>query len=231
MSEAIPIYVGFDPRESVAYHTFCQSVLSRASQPVAFYPLANSILKHQRRDDESNDFITSRFLIPYLQTWKGHALFFDGDMVLTRDVAELWALRDHYKAVQVVKHDYRTKHAVKYLGNPNPDYPMKNHSSVMIFNCASYPNRCLTPEYVREKPGSHLHRFEWISDKDMIGSLPAEWNFLVGEYDKPKEIPACLHFTIGIPSFSEFEKCDYAEQWHREHYNANFCGEKLPNAL
>lgn len=24
----IPIYVGFDPREAAAYHTFCQSVMN-----------------------------------------------------------------------------------------------------------------------------------------------------------------------------------------------------------
>jgi len=35
----ISVFVGFDPREAVAYHTFCQSVLENASQPVSFVPL------------------------------------------------------------------------------------------------------------------------------------------------------------------------------------------------
>jgi hypothetical protein len=221
MVEVIPIVVGYDPRESVAYHTFCQSVLSRASKPVAFYPLISRTIGSERRADESNEFITSRFLTPYLMGWQGHAIFADGDMVVTRDIAELWALRDHYKAVQVVKHDYRTRHPIKYLGNKNEDYPRKNWSSVMIWNAGSYPNRCLTPEYVAKASGSHLHRFEWIADPDMVGSLPPTWNHLVGEYDKPPETPALLHYTIGIPSFSEFAQCDYAQEWHKEHYAAN----------
>jgi lipopolysaccharide biosynthesis glycosyltransferase len=202
MREVIPIYVGYDPRESVAYHVFCQSVLARASRPVAFVPLAKTLLGgFDGKRDGSNDFITSRFLVPYLQDFKGHALFFDGDMVCNADVAELWDLRDHYKSVQVVKHDYRTKHPIKYLGNKNEDYPRKNWSSVMIWNCGSYPNRCLTPEYVAEQSGAHLHRFEWINDQDMVGGLPLDWNWLVGEYDK-NPAAKLYHFTVGIPSFS-----------------------------
>jgi lipopolysaccharide biosynthesis glycosyltransferase len=222
MRDVIPIWVGYDPRESVAYHVFCQSVLARASRPVAFLPLAKNLLSgFDGKKDGSNAFIYSRFLIPYLQDFKGHALFFDGDMVCNADVAELWALRDHYKSVQVVKHDYRTKHPIKYLGNKNEDYPRKNWSSVMIWNCGSYPNRCLTPEYVAEQSGAHLHRFEWINDQDMVGGLPIEWNWLISEY--PANHQAKLfHYSIGIPGFSEFAKCDHSDAWHREHYNANY---------
>src|SRR5690606_36000298 len=90
--------------------------------------------------DGTNAFIYSRFLIPYLQNYKGWALFVDGaDMIVKGDLAELWALRDKAKAVQVVKHDYRTKHPRKYVGTQmeadNRDYPCKNWSSVMVINC------------------------------------------------------------------------------------------------
>jgi len=221
--EVIPIVVGFDPRESVAYHTFCQSVISRSSMPVAFYPLASRLIGKDRKADESNDFITSRFLVPYLMGWGHmgtHAIFADGDMVVTDDIAKLWNLRDHTKAVQVVKHDYQTKHPIKYLGNKNEDYPRKNQSSVILWNNRHFRNRCLTPQFVAGKPGSFLHRFEWLTE-DFIGELPPTWNFLVGEFDKPTATPALLHYTIGIPSFSEFSTCDYAQEWHREHYAAN----------
>lgn len=222
MVEVIPIIVGFDPRESVAYHTFCQSVITRSSLPVAFYPLSSRLTGKKRKEDESNDFITSRFLVPHMMGFgsiAGHALFFDGDMIMTEDVATLWELRDHYKAVQVVKHDYQTKHPIKYLGNKNENYPRKNWSSVMIWNCRHFKNRCLEPKFVASKPGSYLHRFEWLED-GLIGALPAKWNWLVGEYPQNHEA-ALLHYTIGIPSFSEFAKCDHAQEWHKEHYAAN----------
>ena len=37
--------VGFDQRESVAYDTFCQSVIEHASLPLTFLPLAIVTLK------------------------------------------------------------------------------------------------------------------------------------------------------------------------------------------
>lgn len=222
MVEIIPIIVGFDPREAVAYHTFCQSIITRSSMPVAFYPLASHLIGKERKADESNDFITSRFLVPHMMGHghvATHAIFADGDMVVTGDIAELWNLRDHTKAVQVVKHEYQTKHPIKYLGNKNENYPRKNWSSVILWNNRHMHNRCLTPAFVQMKPGSYLHRFEWLTD-DLIGDLPPEWNWLVSEY--PKNPGATLyHFTIGIPSFSEFAQCDHAQEWHKEHYAAN----------
>ncbi len=46
-------------------------------------------------------------------------------MVCNADIHELWNLRDQSRAVQVVKHDYKTKKNIKYLGNKNEDYPRK----------------------------------------------------------------------------------------------------------
>lgn len=217
----IPLFVGFDQREAVAYHTFCQSVISRASEPVSFTPLALNNLKGytENHKDGSNDFIYSRFLVPYLMGYKGWAIFADGDMVCQADIAELWALRDPYKAVQVVKHDYTTKYPKKYLGAKNEDYPRKNWSSVILWNCGHYSNRMLTPAYVATQPGSVLHRFQWLQD-DRIGELPKEWNWLAMEYDHNPDAKL-YHYTVGTPCFKEYSTCDHAELWHKEQRAAN----------
>lgn len=224
----IDIFVGYDPREAVAYHVFCQSVIARASRPVAFHPLAKNMLGgFDGQKDGTNAFIYSRFLVPYLMGFKGAALFVDGDMVVQDDIAKLWDMRDLWAAVQVVKHDYQTKHPIKYLGQKNEDYPRKNWSSVILWNCDHYANKVLTPAYVAKQPGSHLHRFEWLTEEKWIGKLPKEWNWLVGEYPENRDAKL-LHYTVGIPSFSEFEKCDHAQEWHREHYQANYCQQTNP---
>ncbi len=82
--------------------------------------------------DGSNAFIYSRFLVPYLNNFKGIALFVDGDMTCRTDIAEILANFDNDEAVKVVKHNYTTKHPIKYLGAKNEDYPKKNWSSVMV---------------------------------------------------------------------------------------------------
>ena len=40
MIECIPIVVGFDQREAIAYHTFTQSIIEKSSVPVRFIPSA-----------------------------------------------------------------------------------------------------------------------------------------------------------------------------------------------
>ncbi len=218
MQEAIPIYCGFDPREAAGYHAFTQSVIASATQPVAFIPLHKGVLgKFDGQRDGTNAFIYSRFLIPWFRRYDGWAIFADAcDMVAVDDIAELWKLRDDSKAVIVVKHDYRTKFARKYIGTPmeskNEDYPRKNWSSLILWNCGHPANRRLSHELVTESPGSFLHRFNWLHD-DLIGELPPEWNVLVGEQDTAGA--SLLHHTLGSPGFTNYRHCDASGHFHR----------------
>ena len=211
----IPIFVGYDKRESVAYHTFCQSVLSRSSVPVSFTPLCLSSLDYdERHKDGSNEFTYSRFLVPSLMGFSGWAIFADGDMVCLDDIKKLWDMRDHSKAVMVVQHDYETKHPSKYLGARNENYPRKNWSSLILWNCGHYMNKILTKELIQESSGKELHRFEWLPD-ERIGDLPLEWNWLAGEYLYNANAKL-IHYTLGTPCFKEYARCDHASDWHRE---------------
>jgi hypothetical protein len=216
----IKLFVGFDPREAVAYHTFCQSVLEKASQPVAFTPLVLQSLPlyKETHGDGSNTFIYSRFLTPYLCGYDGWAVFADGDMICRADIAELWALRDPRKAVQVVQHDYVTKASTKYLGNKNQNYPRKNWSSVMLWNCEHPKHRVLTPEFLMGQTGAFLHRFSWLDDAE-VGALPKEWNWLTTEYEDNYDAKL-LHYTLGTPCFSDYRDAPMADEWHQHHERA-----------
>ena len=233
MAEAIPLFVGYDPREAVAYHVCCESILNRTTQPVTFYPLALNALKSlysEAHTDGSNAFIYSRFLVPFLAGFKGHALYMDSDMIVKDDIAKLWNQRDSLKGVQVVKHDYQTKHPRKYFGAANPDYPRKNWSSLILWNCAFYQNRFLVPEAISGMAGSFLHRFQWLSD-ERIGELPKEWNWLVGEYDHNDDAKL-LHYTIGTPCIEGFETSDHAADWFVELEGAlNVAGQQPKDLL
>jgi len=214
MLKPIKLIVGFDQRESVAYHTFCQSIIEHASAPVNFIPLAINNLKEYKEAhaDGSNDFIYSRFLTPYLNSFQGWAIFADGDMICQVDIKELWNLRDESKALLVVKHNYETKVSKKYLGNKNENYPRKNWSSVILWNCSHPKHRILTPEFIAKQPGSYLHRFSWLDDSD-IGELPKEWNWLAIEYPENKNAKL-IHYTLGTPCFKEYKDSEMASIWY-----------------
>lgn len=221
----VPIFIGYDAREASAYHVCCQSIIERSSLPVAFIPLALNLLREyddSGHKDGSNAFIYSRFLVPYLSRWGTqfkHAIYLDGDMLLRDDIAKLWDLRRHDMGVQVVQHDYKTKHAQKYLGSKNEDYPMKNWSSVMLWNNSFAENRKLTPEFVAQASGAFLHRFEWLA-MSRIGALPAEFNHLCMEY--PENPDAKLyHYTVGTPCFGvQFATQEGGHEWQRTLRNA-----------
>lgn len=219
--EQIRLVVGFDQREAVAYHVFCQSVLEKATRPVSFLPLALNSLAGYREThrDGSNTFIYSRFLTPYLNGFTDWAIFADGDMVCRDDISELWNLRDDSRAVMVVKHDYRSKASIKYLGNKNENYPRKNWSSLILWNCAHPKNRILTPDFVAGQTGAYLHRFSWLDDSE-IGELPREWNWLTTEYEDNDEAKL-LHYTLGTPCFRDYHDAPMSEIWHQHHRRVN----------
>lgn len=219
----MPVFVGYHPREPVAYHVCCNSIIRNSSVPVAIIPLALNLLAdyQETHADGSNDFIYSRFLVPHLMGFAGRAIYIDGDMIVLGDIAELFGLLRPGMDVAVVKHDYRTKMSRKYLGNKNEDYPRKNWSSVIVWDCAAMSNQQLTPEFVQSHPGSYLHRFSWLAD-DRIQELPREWNWLPDELG-PNPQARLIHYTLGTPCFHDFADTEMSDQWHRELQLTTYC--------
>jgi hypothetical protein len=206
----IRLFVGRDPAETVGYHVFIESVLRRTDpNKIIISSIAGD------KGDASNVFGKARFLVPYMCNFNGWAIFADGsDMLMRADIKELWDLRETGYDVMVAPHCYSTKHPVKFLGQPNDDYPRKNQSSLMLMYCGGYPWRKITPEYVKQATSSHLHRFEFLKE-DRIGELPKEYNWLVSEYPYNPEAKLA-HFTIGLPCWPSYKNCDYADEWRQE---------------
>jgi len=211
----INIFIGYDSKEKIAYHVLSESILRHSTKPVSITPIFLPNIKddflRERNNLSSTEFSFSRFIIPHLMHYQGWALFMDCDMLMRTDIAELWNLRNQNYAVQVCKHDYTPKEDVKFLGQVQTKYEKKNWSSFMIMNCGKCTT--LTPEYVNNASGLELHQFKWLESEDMIGSLPLEWNWLVGEYPYKKEVKN-VHYTKGGPYFKDYANCDYSSEWY-----------------
>jgi len=160
-------------------------------------------------------------MIPHLMNYQGWALFMDCDMLMFEDVAELWRMRDDSKAIQVCKHDYTPKEKTKFLGQTQTVYPKKNWSSFMLMNCKKCSS--LTPDYVNRASGLELHQFKWLESEELIGDLPLEWNWLVGEYEYKEDVKN-VHYTKGGPWFEEYARCDYSQDWFKNLEESNGSG-------
>lgn len=220
------IFIGYDPREAVVYHVCANSIIRHASQPPVITPLALTNMKFYSEGKieiiegypPTNQFIFSRFLVPYLMDYKGWGLFIDGDMIVLDDIKGIFDLADENKAVMCVQHDYKTKYPIKYLNQINGDYPRKNWSSVMLFNCSHPDNGKLTPEFIEASTGKYLHRLQWT---DAIGELPIEWNWLADEYGENSNAKL-VHYTAGAPCFHNFATTPMAALWHKERMLADY---------
>jgi hypothetical protein len=223
----IQIFVGFDEREAIGSHTFLASLLDKTTEPFSVCHLSLKSLRKiygAGQRDGTNAFSFSRFLIPYLQDFKGFAIFADGaDMIVKDDIAKLWAMRNPFVAVQVVPHSYQTKHPRKYVGTgmeaDNHNYPRKNWSSLQIINCAHYAWRCMTPEKVEKMSGAELQSFSFIPER-YIDFLPSEWNHLADEYG-PNPDAKLLHWTAGIAAWEHYKDSPHADDWREAHAKVN----------
>jgi lipopolysaccharide biosynthesis glycosyltransferase len=213
----IPVFIGYDGREAVAYNVLAYSIQRRATRPVTIAPVMLSqldgVYSRERHPLQSTDFSFSRFLTPFLSDYTGWSIFMDCDMLMIDDIAKLWALRDDQYAVMVVKHHHVPKETTKFLGEPQSKYEKKNWSSVMLFNNAKCA--ALTPEYVNRATGLELHQFKWLATEESIGALPHRWNHLVG-YDESSKDAALVHYTQGGPYFTDYRHCEYASEWFAE---------------
>lgn len=216
VAEMPRVFIGFDPRETVAVSVLTESIQARASVPVQVAQIRQEQLgdHYQRTHNplQSTAFSFSRFLVPWLSGYEGWSLFMDADMLCLADLAELWALRNERYAVQVVKHEHLCQTGLKFQGMPQSPYPRKNWSSVMLFNNARC--RALSPALVNTAAGLHLHQFCWLEDNE-IGSLPPQWNVLVGVQAVPADAKV-LHYTLGGPWFDDCQTMPEGDRWLRE---------------
>lgn len=219
------IFVGYDPKEDVAYEVCRYSLLKHSSIPLDIIPIKQSILREQnyywreRNKLESTQFSFTRFLTPFLAGYKGWAMFVDCDFLFLADIKELFDLVNDKYAVMCVQHDYTPKETTKMDGAVQTVYPRKNWSSMVLYNCGHPKNKILTPEIVNKESGAFLHRFSWLED-DEIGSVPFVWNFLVGHNrvvdGDLSTYPKAIHYTLGGPWFAAWKDCEFGDLWLKE---------------
>jgi hypothetical protein len=214
----IPVYVGYDPRENLAYEV-CKYSLEKHSPGIEVIPLKQQQLrveeKYWRAADplSSTEFTFTRFLVPHLTGYEGWAVFCDCDFVWTVDIAELITHADPKYAVMVVKHNHTPSEDTKMDGCKQTQYPRKNWSSMILWNCSHPSNQSLDLELVNTESGQYLHRFSWLQDHE-IGELSAEWNWLVGWNKESSDgAPKVYHWTQGGPWFKDYRNCEYADLW------------------
>jgi lipopolysaccharide biosynthesis glycosyltransferase len=184
------VFVGYEPRQPLAYNVLQHSIQRHSKQTVAVIPLRLDHMPIKRRG--LTEFTYSRFLVPYLSGYTHQSVFMDADIVVKADIAGLFDCIDLTCSVQVQKNQAQFEWA-----------------SVMLFN--NYKCQTLTPQYVADE-SNVLFDLAWAQK---VGELPAEWNHCVG-YAEPKEAKL-YHYTQGLPCWYESRGLPEDAHWIEEH--------------
>jgi len=191
--KSLPVFIGCDPRQPIAYNVMQFSIISRSSKPIQITPLYINQLPISRQG--LTEFTYTRFLVPWLCNYQGWALFTDADMLVTTDITELFNYKDDKYDLMVIKNPERFEWA-----------------SVILFNCTKCTT--LTPEFIQNAPPEELFGMSWKTNIN-IGELPSEWNHLVG-YSPRRNDAKLIHFTQGSPMFPQIGVCEYSAEWFQE---------------
>lgn len=190
MSEPLRIFIGFDPRQPVAFQVCAHSIWEHASKPVSITRLDLRTLPIKRRGLTS--FTYSRFLVPYLSNFEGYSLFLDSDILMRHDPYRFEIVASQHPAIDFMYVEDRTR--------------LFERPSMMFFKNSSFTH--LTPEFVeREK----MFDFAWLEGKG-AWKLDKDWNHLVG-YDAPNPDAKVVHYTMGVPVWEETKNCEFAKEW------------------
>jgi hypothetical protein len=223
------VYVGFDEREAQAAEVARKSLLrvTRGEIEPEFI-CAAKLYDHgllwraaDQRGGQDYDLVSnapqatrfaiSRFLTPMLAQ-NGFALFVDCDVVFLRDPRIMLNEIKAEHAVSVVRHPHAVyPSSVKMVYQTQTHYPMKNASSVMLFNCDHGANRRLSLRDVNERPGRDLHRFYWLAESE-IGMLAPQWNWLVDVEPRPVGL-GIAHMTLGGPWLDGWQGGSFDAEW------------------
>lgn len=187
------VFIGADPRQPLGYNVLQYSIHAHSKHRVQVEPLMLAKLPIKRRG--LTEFTYSRFLVPYLCGYEGVAVFMDADIVVTGDIADLFAQADGVSAVQVMQ-----------------DQPKFEWPSVMLFNNAKCTQ--LTPEWIDDEANKPM-----ALGFGPVGNFSAEWNHCVG-YQEPKDAKL-YHYTQGLPCWHETRGLPEDKHWLDAHRAMN----------
>ena len=163
------IYIGTDPSQMLAAKVFQYSVRRHASIPVSFDTM-DSVTWPFPKDPKNQpltNFSFHRFAIPKLADYQGRALYVDADMLVFRDIRELWDIPFGDATVL-------------YAQSPNPK--RSRQFSVMLLDCERLPWD--VEEIIGGLDEGRYDYKQLVSDMCIVPAervqdrIPPEWNSL-----------------------------------------------------
>ena len=192
-SESIDIYVGADRSQLLAVAVLEHSIRRHTARPVLVRPLIDLDLPEPRdiRQGSRTNFSFARFAIPELAGYAGRGLYLDADMLVFRDIGELWdiPLEGASAAIQ----EELPEHAVSHQKAGAPAKRVKQ-CSVMLIDCARARwdvHRIVAGLDGRYSYEELMHQLCILPESELHYAVPFAWNSLE-HFDESTRL---IHYT------------------------------------
>ena len=192
-SDVIDIYVGADRSQLLAVAVLEHSIRRHTARAVRVCPLIDLDLPEPRDISQGSrtNFSFARFAIPELARYRGRGLYLDADMLVFRDIGELWDIP--FDGATVVIQEELPGHAVVHDKPGAPSRRIKQ-CSVMLIDCARA--RWNVNEIVAGLDGRYtyedlMHDLCILPEDEIRYAAPFAWNSLE-HYDDQTRL---VHYT------------------------------------
>jgi hypothetical protein len=191
--ETARIYVGTDRSQWLPVQVLAHSIRRHTLLPVEIRPMADLDLPEPRdvRQGKRTGFSFARFAIPSLAGYTGKALYLDADMLVFKDIGELWSIPFCGASILTQEDVPDDRQPLGKLGAP----PKRiKQTSVMLLDCGALdwdPVRIiqgLDGKYTYEEL---VYQLCIVKENDLRSAIPYRWNSL----ETWDESTCLLHYT------------------------------------
>lgn len=183
-TEQIRIFIGADENQALPAAVLAHTIRRHSSRPVQIQSLADAALPvpHRLEVRTRTGFTFSRFLIPELCGRSGRAIYLDADMLVFRDISEVW--------------DAPVPSGVSLLYTRQPEKGRRARYAVMTLDCGALDwdlaQIVADLDAGRVNYEALVYDFALVRSDAKTDALPETWNSL----DAYREgETALLHYT------------------------------------
>lgn len=202
----IRVYVGSQEEQMLAVKVLEYSIRRHASMTTQVVPLHRAGIAFPMPRDAKNrprtPFSFQRFAIPMLTGYRGRAIYLDSDMMVFRDIRELWSIPFDGADLLAAKARDETDRRPQF--------------SVMLLDCAALTG--WTPEKIVEALDSGRLTYEQLMydmalAKSIRAAIPSTWNSLE-HYEADRT--GLLHYTDMNVQPWVYRRNRWGRLWTRE---------------
>jgi hypothetical protein len=215
--EAIKIFVGADRSQALAVRVLEHSIKKHTEHPVQVTAMLDLPIRAPKdpRQGQRTGFSFSRFCIPKMCGYLGRAIYMDADMLVLKDIANLWAHPISPKAKIVIQADLTEGHqkSSRKVGGP---IQRVRQTAVMLLDCQKldWEIEAIIDLLDQNKMTYEQLMYEMalLKEEEIQETLPFEWNSL--EHCDPNTCN--IHYTdmSTQPWVSSFNR--YGNIWFAE---------------